>query len=114
VSRGRLQNSALPYQTKHQLILPTCNHVTRLNVSAEHIRLKNAGSQLLIASLREQYWIPSLKIIVKSIIHQCLRSLRYKVKATEQLMGQIPSPKFNLHSHLKLLEHITQDLSSSE
>ena len=55
---GRLQQSTLPYQTMHQMILPSNHHFTKLVVSAEHVRRQPAGSQLLIASLRERYWIP--------------------------------------------------------
>ena len=50
---GGLQQSALPYEAIHQLILPVNHHFTKLVVSAEHIRLHHAGPQLLIASLRE-------------------------------------------------------------
>jgi len=48
---GRLQQSTLPYQTLHQMILPSNHHFTKLVVSAEHIRLQHVGPQLLIASL---------------------------------------------------------------
>jgi len=48
---GRLQQSMLPYQTMHQMSLPSNHHFTKLVVSAEHIRLHHAGPQLLIASL---------------------------------------------------------------
>jgi hypothetical protein len=55
---GRLQNSSLSYQTLHPVILPLNSHLTKLIVSAEHTRLHHAGPTLLIASLREKYWIP--------------------------------------------------------
>ena len=51
---GRLQHYTLPYQIRHQMILPSNHHFSMLIVSAEHIRLLHAGSQLLIASLREK------------------------------------------------------------
>jgi hypothetical protein len=51
---GRLQQSMLPYQTIHQIILPPDHHFTRLVISAEHIKLLHAGPQLLIAPLREK------------------------------------------------------------
>ena len=52
---GRLQQSTLPYQAMHQMILPPNHHFTKLFVSAEHIRLHHAGPQLLTASLCEKY-----------------------------------------------------------
>jgi hypothetical protein len=64
LSVGRLQ-SMLPYQAIHQMILPPDHHFTRL-VSAEHTKLLHAGPQLLIASLREKYWIPRIRNVVKT------------------------------------------------
>ena len=34
---GQLQQSTLPYQAMHQMILPPIHHFTKLVVSAEHI-----------------------------------------------------------------------------
>jgi hypothetical protein len=52
---GRLQQSTLPYQAMHQMILPASHYFTKLLVSAEIIRLLHAGPQLLTASLHEKY-----------------------------------------------------------
>ena len=87
---GRLQQSTLPYQTKHQIILPLNHHFTKLVVSAEHLRLHHAGPQLLIASLREKYWIPRIRNLVKTVIRQCLTCYKFKAHATH-LMGKLPS-----------------------
>jgi len=91
--RGRLQQSTLPYQTMHQMILPSNRHFTKLVVSAEHIRLHHAGPQLLTASLREKYWIPRIRNLVKSVINQCLTCYKLKAQATQQLMGELPPPR---------------------
>jgi len=89
---GRLQQSNLPYQAMQQMILPPNHHFTKLVVSAEHIWLHHAGPQLLTASLREKYWIPRIRDLVKSVIHQCLTCYKFKAQATQQLMGErLPS-----------------------
>jgi hypothetical protein len=67
---GRLKQPKLLYQAMHQMILPPNHHFTRLVVSAEHTTLLHAGPQLLIASLREKYWIPRIRNLVKTVIHQ--------------------------------------------
>jgi hypothetical protein len=76
---GRLQQPALPYQAMHQMILPSSHHFTKLVVSAEHLRLHHAGPQLLTASQRERYWIPRIRNLVKTVIHQCLTCYKLKV-----------------------------------
>jgi hypothetical protein len=90
---GQLQQSTLPYQAIHQMILPASHHFTRLIVSAEHTRLHHAGPQLLTASLREKYWIPRIRNLVRTVTHQCLTCYRFKAQATQQLMGELPSPR---------------------
>jgi hypothetical protein len=89
--RGRIQQSAFHYKTMHQMILPPNHHFTKLVVLAEHTRLHHAGPQLLTASLHERYWIPRIRNLVKTVIHQCLTCHRCKVQASQQLMGELPS-----------------------
>ena len=40
---GRLQRSHLPYDSKHQLILPPAHHLTELIIMNEHLRLLYVG-----------------------------------------------------------------------
>ena len=53
----------------------------------------HAGPQLLIASLREKYWIPRIRNLVKTFIHQCLTYYRLKSQATQQFMRELPSTR---------------------
>jgi len=90
---ARLQESTLPYLTMHQMILPSNHHFLKLVVSAEHISIHNAGPQLLIAFLREKYWITRMRNLVSTVINQCLTCYRFKAQATQQLMGELPSKR---------------------
>jgi hypothetical protein len=75
------------------MILPPNHHFTKLVISAEHSRLHHTGPQLLTASLREKYWIPRIRSMVKTVIHHCLACYRLKVQASQQLMAELPSPR---------------------
>jgi hypothetical protein len=75
------------------MILPPNLHFTKLVVSAEHTRLHHAGPQLLTASHRERYWIPRIQNLVKTVIHHCLTCYKFKVQASQQLMGELPSAR---------------------
>jgi hypothetical protein len=90
---GKLQQSNLPYDAMHQIILPAVHHLTKMIVSAEHLILHHAGPQLLIASLRNKYWIPQIRNVVKTVIHQCLTCYKLKIQASQQLMGELPSSR---------------------
>ncbi|XP_049782770.1 uncharacterized protein LOC126184424 [Schistocerca cancellata] len=52
---GRLEQSKVSYSQKHLMILPP-----------EHLRLLDAGSQLLLASLKQMYWIPNRRSVIRS------------------------------------------------
>ena len=86
---GRLQHSHLPYDSKHQLILPSAHHVTELIIMNEHLRLLHAGPQLLSASLRQQYWILRMKQVIRPVLQRCLPCFKLKAAALQQLMGQL-------------------------
>ena len=60
-------------------------------MNAGHNKLHHAGSQLLISQIRQRFWIPSIKLLVKSVIQQCLICYRLKAQAS-QLMGELPAP----------------------
>jgi hypothetical protein len=75
---GRLQHSRIPYDSKHQLTLPPAHHFTEMIIMNEHLRLLHAGPQLLSASLRQQYWIPRMKQVIRPVLHRCLQYFKLK------------------------------------
>ena len=75
------------------MILPANHHFAKLIVSAEHLSLHHGGPQLLIASVREKYWIPSIRNLVKTVNHQCLTCYKFKAHASQQLMDELPSTR---------------------
>jgi len=87
---GRLQHSHLPYDSKHQLILPPAHHITELITMNEHLKLLHAGPQFLSASLRQQYWMLRMKQVIRPVLHHCLPCFKLKAVASQQLMGQLP------------------------
>ena len=70
---GRLQQSQLPYDTKHPIVLNPSAHITRLIIEREHIRLLHAGAQLVHHSLRQRWWIVNAKLVIRSIIRKCVK-----------------------------------------
>jgi hypothetical protein len=87
---GRLKNSSLPYENCHQVILPSRHHLTELTIREKHQRLLHAGPQCLLASLRQKYWIPRGRQIIRSVLHKCLPCFKQRAAASQQLMGQLP------------------------
>jgi hypothetical protein len=49
--------------------LPPTHHLTEMIIMNERLRILHAGPQLLIASLRQQYWIPRIKRVIRRTLH---------------------------------------------
>ena len=54
---GRLQNSTSDYQSRHQLLLPSKHHVTKLLIMDVHQSVGHLGEEDVLTSLRQKYWI---------------------------------------------------------
>ena len=71
-SRGRLQNSMLPYETKSPMLLPRNNHFTKLVIEDCHSRVLHCGVKDTLVELRTRFWVPRGRQDVKFVIHHCL------------------------------------------
>ncbi|CAH2109315.1 unnamed protein product [Euphydryas editha] len=92
---GRLQNASIPYTGQHPAILPKGSEITALIIREEHIKLLNAGQKLLLASLRQRFWIIDGLRTIKKIIYKCVTCFRMKAVAVTQLMGSLPAYRVN-------------------
>ncbi|UYV72999.1 hypothetical protein LAZ67_10001432 [Cordylochernes scorpioides] len=92
---GRLNNALLSFDQKHPIILPKAHYITQLVIRHYHERLLHAGVQLTLSAIREKYWIPSGRCLVKQILFKCIKCARIRTKAVQQLMGNLPTSRTN-------------------
>ncbi|UYV79875.1 hypothetical protein LAZ67_18000953 [Cordylochernes scorpioides] len=92
---GRLNNALLSFDQKHPIILPKAHYITQLIIRHYHERLLHAGVQLTLSAIREKYWIPSGRCLVKQILFKCIKCARFRTKAVQQLMGNLPTTRTN-------------------
>ena len=90
---GRLQNSELNFDQQHPLILPKGHHITTLIIEDIHNKNLHAGGQLLLSLLRQKFWIPDGRNVVRKATHKCLTCIRFKANTATQLMGQLPGER---------------------
>ena len=88
---GRLQHSELSFDTKHPYILPSDCKFSELIIRDTHERTLHGGSQLMLGTIRQQYWIIHAQNIVKKFVHNCIRFYRQRPQVSQQLMGSLPS-----------------------
>ncbi|UYV75388.1 hypothetical protein LAZ67_13000092 [Cordylochernes scorpioides] len=92
---GRLNNALLSFDQKHPIILPKAHYITQLVIRHYHERLLHAGVQLTLSAIREKYWIPSGRCLVKQILFKCIKCARFRTKAVQQLTGNLPTSRTN-------------------
>lgn len=90
---GRLQNSSLPYDQKHPILLSHDHHVTLMIVRDAHLTTLHGGNSLTLSYIRQKYWILGGKRTVKSSIRKCVKCTRYRSSTASQKMGSLPKPR---------------------
>ncbi|XP_076679541.1 uncharacterized protein LOC143374875 [Andrena cerasifolii] len=87
---GRLKHSTLDFDEKHPIILPEKGTLTLLIVRDHHERALHGGTQLTLSTLRQTYWILRGRRVVRTYIHTCVTCWRWRAKALQQRMGDLP------------------------
>ncbi|XP_017490770.1 PREDICTED: uncharacterized protein LOC108378971 isoform X1 [Rhagoletis zephyria] len=91
---GRLGTSLdLAYNERHPVILPYNCRLSRLIVQFIHETSLHGENQLMLRLIRTQYWIPKVKTMIRSTIHNCKICTIYKKRAQGQLMGILPQER---------------------
>lgn len=86
---GRLQNSNLPYNKKHPMILKK-SHLADIIIQKIHFLTLHGGNKLVESTLRQRYWIINGRNSIKKCIRSCPKCIRYRQEASKQLMGNLP------------------------
>lgn len=90
---GRLQQSQLPYDARHPIILPKNNHITNLIIKQAHEKLLHAGVQSTLYQVRTQYWPIDGKNMTKHIIHSCIKCFKFRATKNNYVMGNLPETR---------------------
>ena len=80
----------MTFDQQHPLILPKGHHITTLIVEDIHKKNLNASGQLLLSLIRQKFWIPNARNVLRKINKKCLICFRLKTTTSTQLMGQLP------------------------
>ncbi|XP_063901935.1 uncharacterized protein LOC135121564 [Zophobas morio] len=90
---GRLKKSSLSYDIKHPILLPKGHHITKTLVQYEHEKQLHAGLQGTLASIRQIFWIPAARTVVRGVLHKCFNCFRTNPKPLFPPMGDLPKSR---------------------
>ncbi|UYV83455.1 hypothetical protein LAZ67_23001090 [Cordylochernes scorpioides] len=72
------------------ILIPTNHPVTELIVKSVHEKMYHCGAQTLRSVLREKFWIPKARQLVRHVIHKCPRCRRFETKRDDVPEASLP------------------------
>ena len=90
---GRIANADIPYESKHQVILPKEHAISKLLVQEAHARMGHCGIEQTVAHLRSKYWIINVRSISRSLVRSCLLCHRRRVTPVIPKMAELPNAR---------------------
>lgn len=93
---GRLDNSCYDYNVRHPIIICSKHNFTKLIFNTYHLRLFHAGPQLLLATIRHEYWPLGGRNIAKSTVYKCVKCQRFNGRTVQPIMGNLPKERVQL------------------
>ncbi|XP_055842841.1 uncharacterized protein LOC129909790 [Episyrphus balteatus] len=89
--RGRIDAvSGVPLCTKRPIILPREHSITRLIVFDCHERFCHKNNETVINEIRQRFYIPKLRVLLRSIISKCQHCMNNRCTPEPPLMGDLP------------------------
>lgn len=88
---GRTDNAdALSNDAKRQILMPREHRVTQMLVQHHHERNAHQMENATIAAVRQLFWVPQLRVLVRSIRQNCQACKIRTAKPSPQSLGQLP------------------------
>lgn len=93
---GRLKESSLDEDQKHQIILPKKGTITKLIIEEIHKITFDGGTQLMLHYLRQKYWLIAGRRTINQLVRNCVKCCRVKGLTSHQMMGNLPASRINV------------------
>lgn len=90
---GRLQNSDFHFDKKHPILISASHHLALLLFRSQHVALMHAGPQLLLYSIREEWWPIGGRNLARKVVHDCVTCARLRAKTLKPIMGNLPKER---------------------
>ena len=90
---GRLENSRLPYDARHQILLPNKSPVCELLIRDMHLENLHLGPSGLLSLLRQRFWLVNAKSTIRKVLGKCVTCFRFRPSCMQPLMGRLPEAR---------------------
>jgi hypothetical protein len=86
---GRLSRANLPYEVLNPPILNGRHLLARAIIRAFHEQLHHSETDMVLAQVRQHFWITARRKAVKRARNECLGCRRFRPKAALQMMADV-------------------------
>ena len=90
---GRINAANLPKESKNQMILSKSYHLSSLIIMDTHQHSFHIGREQTLCLLRNTYWIPSCRGLIRKILNECLYCKRERIRAKITYMSDLPKDR---------------------
>ena len=90
---GRGQRRVSESTMGQQIILPRNHAVAERIVRHVHHFIGHLGREHVIAKLPEDFWIPQIRVLVRSVLNRCVRCKKVLAKPMSQQMAPLPEAR---------------------
>ena len=87
---GRIVDVPVSPDARFPMIVPPNHSVTQLLIASYHQKLAHAGQSHILAQLREKFWIPKGRSLVRKALRLCLKCKKQRAARMEQMMADLP------------------------
>ena len=93
---GRLQFASIPFEAKHQIIIPHQDVLIEKLVLYTHSKASHAGTETTLTILRQRFWLTKGQREVKRVLTKCLIRKHWKTKPCQQKMAPLPPDRVQI------------------
>ena len=89
---GRIRHAAADESKRHPIIIPRKHPVSTLVIREVHEKA-HVGVEWTLGLLRDHFWIPRARQVIKSIVKNCIRCKKMNAPLQQQQMSDLPAER---------------------
>ncbi|CAG7786442.1 unnamed protein product, partial [Allacma fusca] len=101
--KTRITRGDEPYSFKYPILLPAKHPLVTILIEKTHRENNHAGVQVIMATLRERFWIIRSRQAVKSVLRTCVRCARFDSKRLEAAPAPLPLDRVRMASAFEVV-----------
>jgi hypothetical protein len=87
----------MSFDAKHPIILPKICSLSTLIIEEAHSTVGHMGRNMVLAKLRQLYWIVGANQTIRKVLARCVLCRKYRGQCCQQKMADLPRDRIESH-----------------